>query len=77
MSLSMFGQASAENAVTQKPVGAAQAHAPKINPALSEDECKTAGGMVGQLNICNSGTACFTTDGNGKSHRVCISAKPK
>ncbi len=51
---------------------------PKTNTkpsALTEGECNSLGGKVGSSATCNSGSMCTTTDENGNSHRVCISAR--
>jgi hypothetical protein len=47
------------------------------NAPLTEGECTKLGGTVSGSNTCNSGSMCETTDENGKSHHVCISARKK
>jgi len=69
--------ASAEETTAKPPTGAVPADQAK--PTLSKDECSTLGGKeVGiSAKICGSGSACSTTDQNGKHHLVCLSATRK
>jgi hypothetical protein len=45
--------------------------------ALTKTECGDLGGSVSSSATCNSGSMCTTTDENGNSHHVCISARKK
>ena len=41
-------------------------------PALSEAQCRQAGGTVTPEGVCTSAFSCKTTDEMGQSHEVCI-----
>jgi len=55
-----------------QPAKPTQPKAGGATPALSEAQCRQAGGTVTPEGVCNSAFSCKTTDEKGQSHEVCI-----